>query len=367
MSKPRTTSTNIHLIRLQKLRENLKKNDLFPHLISNLTNIFYLTGFIGTYGHLIVDDEQSFFITDSRYQEYAGSILPDGIDFILQKKSLTDALLIAQKKMGNEIFFVDQNIPLSLYLLIEEGLKNITIKPGGDEVSKIRAIKDEEELVNIRKAVQIADNCFTHILDIIRPGICEWDVSVEIEYCFRKNGCRRSAFDTVVASGKGSSMPHYETSMTKKIDNGDILLIDMGCEYNGYNSDMTRTVFLGSISSEFKKIYRIVKNAQEKAISSAKQGITTGKLDKIARSHISKEGFGSAFGHSLGHGVGLEVHEMPTVRTADKFKLKKNVVITIEPGIYIPDSGGVRIEDMLIIKENDCELITKSSKEIIIL
>ncbi|MDY6969375.1 MAG: Xaa-Pro peptidase family protein [Spirochaetota bacterium] len=367
MNKPIILSANNHLMRLQNLRENLKENNLFPYLTSNLTNIFYLTGFVGTYAHLIVDDGKTFFITDSRYQEYARSILPNNIDFILQKKNLAKALLIAQKKMGNKIFFVDQNIPLSLYLLIKEELNNLDIKPGGDQINRIRAIKDEEELINIRKAVQIADNCFTKILEIIKPGICEWDISVEIEYYFHKNGCKRSAFDTVVASGKGSSMPHYETSMTKKIDNGDILLIDMGCEYNGYNSDMTRTVFLGNVKPEFKKIYRIVKDAQEKAISSAKQGITTGKLDRIARSQISKEGFGSAFGHSLGHGVGLEVHEIPTVRTADKYKLKKNVVITIEPGIYIPNSGGVRIEDMIIIKENDCELLTKSSKGIIIL
>jgi len=261
----------------------------------------------------------------------------------------------------------EQSLTLSTYLMMEKSLNDVNIIPGGNEVNTLRIIKDEDELSNIRKAVEISDRCFKHLLDIIKPGITEWDVAVEIEHYYLKNGCRKSAFDSVVASGKGSSMPHYVTSMTKKIEKNDILLIDMGCTYNEYNSDLTRTIFINSIDPEFKRIYEIVKRASDCAISSVKSGISSGKLDKISRDIISREGYGWAFGHSLGHGVGLDVHEIPAVKSGNSFRLKRNVVITIEPGIYLPDSGGIRIEDIVLVTKDGYEVLTGSTKDIIII
>ncbi|MDY6935412.1 MAG: Xaa-Pro peptidase family protein [Spirochaetota bacterium] len=354
-------------MRLKSLRKKLSRMNKFPYLISNLKNIFYLTGFEGSYGHLVIDRERSFFISDSRYREYAKEIIPESIEFILQKRNIIEALKNIFNTINKDRVYIEDSIPLSFYLMLKKELGNIEIIPNDDEVSAIRIIKDDGELGLIRKAVEISDRCFKHLTGIMKPGMLEWDLAVEIEYFYRKNGCRKSAFDSVVASGKGSSMPHYLTSMTKRIDEGDILLIDMGCEYEGYNSDLTRTIFLGYIDPEFEKIYNIVKCAQEKAISFLRPGISASRVDRIARDIIAEKGYGEAFGHALGHGVGLDVHEQPSIKMGNKFRLKKNVVITIEPGIYLPDSGGVRIEDIVIINDIGYEVITKSSKEIIVI
>lgn len=354
-------------MRLKKLSAALKKNKKFPYLISNLINIKYLTGFGGTYGNLVIDEKQSYFITDSRYTEYASSLLPESIKIIQLKTSLPDSLKDILKSLKKKQLYIDHSISVLNYLSLKKNLTSIKIIPGEDEVDSLRIIKDENEIKDIKKAVELTDKCFSHLLEIIKPGILEWDVAVEIEYFYRKNGCRKSSFDSIVASGKGSSMPHYITSMSKKIQHGDILLIDMGCIFNGYNSDLTRTIFIGSIEPKFKKIYNIVKSAQKEAISSVRPGITTGRLDKIARDVITKAGYGTEFGHSLGHGLGLEVHESPALKEGNSFRLKKNIPFTVEPGIYIPDKGGIRIEDVVIANENGFEDLTHASKEIIIL
>ncbi len=354
-------------MRLSKLKKILEKNGRFPYLISNLININYLTGFEGSYGSLLLDDEKSFFITDSRYTEYASAILPKSIEIIRQNTDLISSLKQIYKITKKKKLFIEQSLNLSVFLSLKKQLTNIKLLPGENETESLRTVKEESEIANLRKAVSITDMCFSYLLKIIKPGITEWDIAVEIEYFYRKNGCRKSSFDSIVASGKGSSMPHYITSMTKKIENHDILLIDMGCVFNGYNSDLTRTIFIGNCLPEFRKIYNIVKNAQEEAISGVKQGITAGKLDKISRGIITKNGYGPEFGHSLGHGVGLEIHESPYIKNKNSFRLKKNIPFTVEPGIYIPDKGGVRIEDVVIVSDNGCENLTGSSGEIIIL
>lgn len=354
-------------MRIKRLKKNLAKKGAFPFLVTNLTNVSYLTGFRGTYGNLLVDEDRVIFITDSRYEEYAMSILPEGVDFLLQTKNLIDTIKDALKSIKKKRLYVEPLLDMAGFLSIKKELKGLKVEPGEDEVQPLRTEKDDEEIETIRKAVAIADDCFRHLTKIAKPGMLEWDLAIEIENFYRKNGCRKSAFDSIVASGRGSSMPHYATSMTKRIEPGDILLVDMGCEYNGYNSDLTRTIFMGNITAEFKRIYNIVKEAQQAAISSVRPGITAGSLDKTARRIIEKEGYGKNFGHGLGHGIGLDVHEAPSLKTGNKFKLKKNCVFTIEPGIYIQDSGGVRIEDIVVATGNGYEILTGSSKDMIII
>lgn len=355
-------------MRIRKLKQGLKRQNKFPYLIADLVNIRYLTGFRGSNGFLLVNGDRSYFISDSRYEEYARSILPRGVEFVLQKSAFTGALKEVMKRTGGRRMFVEEHaITLSQIQLFKKELRGIRILPGGDEVNLIRLVKEEGEIDVIRKAVTLADDCFRHLLKMIRPGMLEWDLAVEIEYFYRKHGCRRSSFDSIVAAGKGSSMPHYATSMTRRLRRGDILMIDMGCEYDGYNSDLTRTVFLHSVAADFEMIYGIVRRAQERALKALRPGITAGQVDKTARDVISGEGYDWAFGHSLGHGVGLEVHELPAVKPGSGLKLKKNMVITIEPGIYIPGRGGVRIEDMALVTGRGCEILTESPKDIIIL
>ncbi|HPQ52397.1 MAG TPA: aminopeptidase P family protein [Spirochaetota bacterium] len=355
-------------MRIRKTNNLLKTEGRLPYLISSLTNIRYLTGFGGSYGYLVIGGRKNYFISDSRYQEYARKILPESVAFVLQEKDIFSTLKKIMGEMeSRELYLEEHSLPLSSYNLMKKNLRGIKLIPGGDIVNDVRVVKDDKEIEVLREAAGITDSCFRHLLSIIKPGICEWDIAVEIEYFYRKNGCTKTSFDSIVASGAGSSMPHYVTSMGKKIAKGDPVLIDMGCVYQGYNSDLTRTVFVGTIEDRFMEMYNVVLSAQQKAVQSVKPGITTGKLDSVARTHISEAGYGDYFGHSLGHGVGMEVHEFPAVKPGGDIKLKKNSVITIEPGIYIPDYGGIRIEDMVCVRPGGYEVLTQSSREIIIL
>ncbi len=355
-------------MRLNRLKKILGRELKFPYFISSLVNIKYLTGFQGSFAYLVVDEDSVFFISDSRYEEYARSILPSSVVFVLHENDFSETLKKVVKGIGKgELFLEEHSLFLSNYLLMKRDLKGIKLVPGGDVVDRLRMIKDDDEISSIRKAAEITDACVRHLLGIIRPGIIEWDIAVEIEYFYRKNGCSRTSFDSIVASGKGSSMPHYSTSMVKKIERGDMLLIDMGCVYEGYNSDLTRTVFMTSIEPAFERIYNIVREAQEAALERIRPGVLTGSLDGTARDIITAAGYGETFGHSLGHGLGLEVHELPAVKSKGEIRLRKNMVITIEPGIYIPESGGVRIEDMVLVTTNGGEVLTTSSKDIIVI
>jgi Xaa-Pro aminopeptidase len=354
--------------RLERLITNLRKNDRIPYLISDLINIRYLTGFRGSYAYLLIDEDKTFFFSDSRYEEYAKSILPQGMEFILQEKDIVHTLKkFSSWKKYKKIYLEEHSLNLSGFLLLKNALTRLKIVPGGDEVNSIRIIKEKEEIELIKKAVKIADECYSHILKLVKPGMMEWDLAIEIECYYKKHGCTKTSFDSIIASGKGSSMPHHVTSMTKRIEKGDILLIDMGCVYEGYNSDLTRTLFINSVDPEFEKIYQIVKNAQEASIKAVRSGISAGSLDKVARDYIAKAGYKKEFGHSLGHGVGLEVHEYPAIKSGGRFRIKENMIFTIEPGIYIPNSGGIRIEDMVLVTGDGVEVLTESSKEIIII
>jgi Xaa-Pro aminopeptidase len=355
-------------MRIRKIHDQLKKAGTFPYLISSLTNIRYLTGFSGSYGYLLVCENGNYFISDSRYQEYAQKILSKKVTFILQEKDLFFTLKnILTKDDSKYIYLEEHALPLSSYNLLKKNLKGVKLMPGGDVVNEIRVVKDENEIQILREAASITDRCFTHLQSIIKPGVCEWDIAIEIEYFYRKNGCTKTSFDSIVASGAGSSMPHYVTSMEKKISRGDPVLIDMGCVFKGYNSDLTRTLFVHSVDDRFRKMYSTVFSAQQKAIQSVKPGITTGYLDNVARQLIDNAGYGGCFGHSLGHGVGMDVHELPAVRPGGDIILKKNSVITIEPGIYVQDYGGIRIEDMICVRPGGFEILTHSSRELLII
>ncbi len=355
-------------MRIKKLVTMLKRKGNFPYLITDMNNIKYLTGFGGSYAFMIIDRNKIFFISDSRYVEYAQSILNKSIRFVLQNIDLFRTVRSIINGTGEKCLYIeDSALQLSTFLKMKKDLKGIKLIPCDDAVKSLRIIKDDDEIRIFREAASLTDHCYEYLLKIISPGMGEWEISLEIEAFYKKKGCRRVSFDPIVASGSDSSMPHYETSMTKKISRGDIVLIDMGCQYRGYNSDLTRTVFIGTIDPEIRKIYEIVLRAQKYAISKVKPGITSGRLDSMARDVIRDEGFGGMFGHSLGHGLGIEIHEEPSIKLKGEITLKKGMVITIEPGIYIPGRGGVRIEDMVLVTGKGQEVLTKSEKEITII
>ncbi|MDH7553319.1 MAG: Xaa-Pro peptidase family protein [Spirochaetota bacterium] len=353
--------------RIKKIQKHLSEKKQFPYLVASLINIKYCTGFEGSYGYLIFFEDETVFISDSRYEEYALMILPDIVRFVLQQKDFFTSLksLLKEKKI-KKIFLEEHSITLSQYKMLKNECKGIAFNYGGDVINELRIIKDDDEIETIKKAAQITDACFNHLLKIIKPGVTEWDIAIEIEYFYKKHGCQGTSFDTIVASGAGSSMPHYKTGI-KKIKAGEPVLIDMGCIFKGYCSDITRTVFIKNIPDSVNTIYSIVKEAQKRAVDAVKAGLTTNKLDSIARDFIAANGYGDLFGHSLGHGVGLDVHELPAVKQNGAMVLKKGMVITIEPGIYIPKKAGVRIEDMVLVTSSGHEVLTKSTKELIIL
>lgn len=348
--------------RLKSLREYLIENKIDACIIYKPQNRRYLSGFTGSAGYVVITKEKNLFITDFRYVEQASA---QCIDFEIVKhtddRTVYDILNALEiKSLG----FEEEYVTYSQHKDFSDKLDNINLIPLKGLINKLRMIKSQEEIENIKRAAQIADKTFEHICTILKPGISEREVALEIEFFMKKNGASGTSFESIVASGKRSSLPHGIAS-EKTIEDGDFVTLDFGCIYNGYCSDMTRTVVIGKASAKQKEIYNTVLNAQEEALKYIKPGVKGFEVDKIARDIIKDSGYGDYFGHGLGHAVGMEIHEAPRLSPAGKDELKVNMVVTDEPGIYVPDFGGVRIEDLVVVTENGCEILSKSPKKLL--
>jgi Xaa-Pro aminopeptidase len=231
-------------------------------------------------------------------------------------------------------------------------------------VETVREVKDQAEVAKIRAAARIADLAFDYITSFIKPGMTEKEIALELDYFMLRNGAERVSFDTIVASGKNSAVPHA-TPSNKKIEPGDFVKLDFGAVVEGYHSDMTRTVVVGKANDRQKEIYFAVKEAQEKALSSVKAGLVCEDVDKVARDAVAEKGFGECFVHNLGHGAGLQIHEAPSLGKNCKTVLQPGMVVTVEPGVYVNGFGGVRIEDLVVVTESGCEILSKSTKELL--
>ncbi|MFI3620744.1 M24 family metallopeptidase [Vagococcus fluvialis] len=351
--------------RVNNLREQMKSEGISSFLITSPYNLRYLTGFTGTTGLALIGLEEAFFITDFRYTEQAAKQCV-GFEIVKNVGPILEVVadLVESKNIEN-LGFEESFVPFKQYVELE-GLLEVDLIPVSGMVEELREVKDEEEIAIVEKACEIADKAFSHILTYIKPGMTEIQVANELDFYMRSLGASSVSFETIVASGLRSAMPHGVAS-EKVIEQGDMITIDFGCYYNGYVSDMTRTISLGEPSDKLREIYNVVKEAQQKVLDVAKPGMTGVELDAVARDYIASKGYGEAFGHSTGHGIGLEIHEGPNVsKLAEKAFVPGNI-ITNEPGIYLPGIGGVRIEDDMLITENGIKRLTHSEKELIIL
>lgn len=326
----------------------------------------YLTNFTGTTGLAVITLDKAFFVTDFRYTEQAAA-QAQGFEIVKNSGPIFEEVAtICQKEEINVLAFEESFVSFAEYSVLEDLIEESSLAPVSGMIEALREVKDEEEIALIQQACHIADQGFEHILKMVRPGMTEIEVANQLDFFMRSLGATSVSFETIVASGLRSAMPHGVAS-EKVIEQGDLITLDFGCYYQGYVSDMTRTFAVGDPGDKLKEIYQIVLEAQEKVLAAAKPGMTGIELDAIARDHIASFGYGDAFGHSTGHGIGLEIHEGPNVSfRADKAFVVGNV-ITDEPGIYLPGIGGVRIEDDLLITETGNKVLTHSPKELIIL
>ncbi|PWK06306.1 M24 family metallopeptidase [Tumebacillus permanentifrigoris] len=355
--------------RLTRLRAAMDKQGLDAVLVLRPENRRYLSGFTGSAGVLLVTQDEPVFLTDFRYTqqaeaqckhcrivEYPNGANPNSTLFELLQAN-------AAKRLGFESDFVTY----AQHQTFQQAFTDVELVPAAGLVEELRLYKDESELAVLRQAAKIADDAFAHILTVLKPGLTEREVALELETFMRKAGADSSAFDIIVASGHRSALPHGRAS-DKVIEKGDFVKMDFGAYYQGYNSDLTRTVVLGQPSDKQREIYDTVLQAQLHAVAHIKAGMTGREADALARDIIAAKGYGDNFGHSLGHGLGMLVHEAPSLsQLRGDHVLEPGMVVTVEPGIYLPEFGGVRIEDDIVITDKGNEVLTKSTKQLLIL
>jgi len=345
--------------RLRKLFGAFEKSGIDALLVSSWPNVTYLSGFKGTESWILVSPKGLYFITDSRYSEEARKEAP-GFEVVLRDKQSALEIIrdIADKIRSKRLGFESSVVTHAFFAGLERRLGANRVKATDGLVEELRLIKDASEIASIRKSARIAVRGFHYVNEIARPGMTEREIQGRLEYFTKSIGSEKPAFDIIIAAGARASMPHAIAG-TAKVKNNDMLLVDMGVVADGYHSDLTRPIFLGKMSPLQKKIRQIVWDAQRAGIRKAGPGVPASEVDAACRDFIEKKGYGSRFGHGTGHGVGLEIHEAPSVSSRRQTVLKPGMVITVEPGIYLPGKIGVRIEDMVLITKNGNEVLTR--------
>jgi Xaa-Pro aminopeptidase len=358
-------------VRLKKLREQLASAGLDALLVSHLPNIRYLCGFTGSAGFLLVGEAGSVFFTDARYTTQAREEVK-GAKVVIARKTVLDSLadsVVSRRRTskGWRLGIEAEHMTLSERKRLADMLPmGVRLRSAPALVERARMIKDNDELELIRAAVKLGATLFGRALEVLKPGVRETEVAAEMEYAARRAGAEAMSFPTIIASGARSALPHGRAT-EQPIARGGFVVCDFGVILDGYCSDQTRTLWVGTALNarhkEARGVYDSVKEAQEAAIAAVRPGISVGEVDSAARKVLRKAGLGRHFTHSTGHGVGLEIHEPPRVSAGQKEVLKPGMVITIEPGVYFPGKWGIRIEDMVAVRERGCEVLTPTSKD----
>lgn len=353
-------------MKLDKMRDRFKELDIDGILITSEYNRRYITGFTGSSGVVVISESQAVFITDFRYMEQAAKQV-EGFEIIQHTGPIIEEVANQVSKLGiKKLGFEQDHLTYGTYSSYQNVLKDAEFVPISGAVEKLRLIKSPSEIKILKEATAIADAAFKHILTYVKPGLKEIEVANELEFFMRKNGAASSSFDIIVASGYRSALPHGVAS-EKEIEKGDFVTLDFGAYYKGYCSDITRTFAVGEPKDELKTIYSIVLEAQLRGMAGIRPGMTGKEADALTRDYITEHGYGEQFGHSTGHGLGMEVHEGPALSFKSETILQPGMVVTVEPGIYVAGLGGVRIEDDTVITSDGNESLSHSSKELIIL
>lgn len=357
----------LNSIRIAKLREKMKTLDLDGFLVTSKENRQYLTGFTGTFGWVLVTHRDVYLMTDFRYVEQAQKqahgckiVRFQHYEPVITLRMVMEELDVVTLGIESDRMTYDE------FELLANHVRRKAITPLKGFVEEIRRIKSEDEIALLAKAEAISDEAFAHVIKLIKPGMTELEIAMELEFQMRRAGAEGVSFDTIVASGKRSSMPHG-IATDKKVENGDFITMDYGCIYQGYCSDITRTIALGQVDEKQETVYNLVRKAQEDALAVIKAGVTGKEVHMVAQNVFEDAGYGPFFGHGLGHSVGLEIHEEPRFSPKAEEEMQENMVITVEPGLYLPNWGGVRIEDLVVIKKDGYINLTHSPKELIIL
>ena len=352
---------------IERIQEQLKEQGLDGLLLTDEKNQRYAAGFAFTDGAVLVGREKAWLITDSRYIEAAEKTAAAGVQVRLydRERPLLARLKEAIQEAGMErLAAEDSKLSHREYLAWEKAL-GLPLLPAGELMARLRAAKTEEEIDAMRAAQAIAEQALEEVLELIRPGMTEKQVMAELVYRTLRHGSEGNAFDPIVVSGPNSSLPHGVPG-ERVIQKGDFVTMDFGCLKEGYCSDMTRTIAVGEATEEMRNVYHIVLQAQLAGIAVARAGIPGKEIDAAARKVITEAGYGDYFGHGFGHSLGLDIHEAPSANLRGEEPMPAGAVCSAEPGIYLPGRFGVRIEDVMILRENGCEVITKAPKTLLI-
>lgn len=351
-------------VRVARLREAIAGTEGHALLVTNRLNVRYLTGFTGTSGAALISSDKAVFVTDFRYTEQAAEQAL-GFDIVKHGADMNATIAGLLKEWGaQKLLIEEQDVTYAAYRKMEEAFRPAELLRSEGIVEKLRMTKDEDELAILQEAADLADRTFDHILAYLKPGETERSIALEIEFFMRSQGATSSSFDTIVASGERSALPHGVAS-DKTIGTGEFVTLDFGAYYKGYCSDITRTVVVGQASDKHKEIYAILQEAQQYALDHLRPGMTGKEGDALTRDIITRYGYGEYFGHGTGHGIGLEIHESPRLSLTGDVVLTPGMVVTVEPGIYLPGFGGVRIEDDVVMTEGGIRILTSSPKRLI--
>lgn len=352
--------------RVARLREKLQSKGLSALLVASPINRRYLSGFSGSAGYVLITNQESYLLTDFRYMTQAPQQAV-GFKVVEHGTNVMDTVkqLLVSERITS-LGFEQEHVTYGQFSAYSEQLAPISLVPVSGLVEELRIYKDADELNTMQRAADLADQTFSHVLTILASGKTEREIDLEMEMFMRSNGAASSSFDTIVASGERSALPHGVSS-DRVIQGNEFVTFDFGALLDGYCSDLTRTVALGSPDPKLKEIYDIVLEAQLHALDHIKPGMTGREADALTRDIISRYGYGEYFGHSTGHGLGMEVHESPRLSRLSDDVLQPGMVVTVEPGIYLPGLGGVRIEDDIVITETGIHILTSSSKEYTVL